>query len=83
MMVISGKRCSMVLVRSGGPTFTAQVLEPPSHGRAVVRGLRVTYVSHPNYIGEDHFVYAWKGLDMINRPRTSTVEMRVQVSQKL
>ncbi|WP_063828191.1 Ig-like domain-containing protein [Bradyrhizobium sp. ORS 285] len=83
MFVVAGKRCAMKLRMSHGPMLNAQVLEQPSHGSATVRGLQVIYSPRAGYIGEDRFVYAWKGLDPLNRPRTNTVEMRVQVSQKL
>ncbi|MGJ4926496.1 hypothetical protein ACQR1I_00700 [Bradyrhizobium sp. HKCCYLS2038] len=83
MFVAAGKRCYMMLQATNGAMLSAHVLEQPSHGSATVRGLRVTYGPQPSYIGEDRYVYSWKGLDRLNQPRTFTVEMRVVVSQKL
>jgi hypothetical protein len=82
MFVVTGKRCA-VIFKSPGPTFGARVLEQPAHGRVAIRGPQIVYFSNPGYLGEDRFMFARDGLDTLNRPQTRTVEMHVQVSDRL
>jgi hypothetical protein len=83
MFVVSGRRCSVISLRTAGPTFGARVVEQPAHGRAAVQGRRIVYVSRPGYVGDDRFIFARHGLDTANQPRTNTVEMHVRVSERL
>jgi hypothetical protein len=83
MFVVSGKRCGVISLRTAGPTFSSRVLRQPAHGRVSVQGRRIVYVSHAGYIGEDSFVFARDGLDTLNKPRTNTIEMHVEVSKRL
>ena len=82
MYATSGKRCSIILLRSRGPIHSTRLVAQASHGRVSVEGNRVVYVSSPGYAGEDHFAYAKEGLDPINRPITRTVEVTVRVAEK-
>jgi hypothetical protein len=83
MLVVSGKRCSLALILSQGPMYSVRLIAPPSNGRASIRGSRITYVSRPGYLGEDHFIFAREGADPTNRPATWTIEMKVQVKERL
>ncbi|MGJ4941316.1 hypothetical protein ACQR1W_12150 [Bradyrhizobium sp. HKCCYLS1011] len=83
MFVASGKRCGVVSLITAGPTFGPRVLQQPAHGRVSIEGRRVVYISRPGYVGEDSFVFARDGLDTLNKPRTNTIEMHVQVSERL
>jgi len=80
MYAVSGKRCSIILLRSRGPIYTTRLVAQPKNGRVSLSGNRVVYMSRPGYSGDDRFVYARQGLDMINRPVTRTVEVDVKVA---
>ena len=80
MYVMSGKRCSLVMLRSRGPTFITRLVAQAEHGHVSVEGNRVVYVSRPGFVGSDHFVYLKAGLDTINRPVSRTVEVSVNVT---
>ena len=82
MYASSGKRCSIILVRSRGPILSTRLVAQASHGNVSVQGNRVVYVSSPGYAGEDHFAYAKQGFDALNRPITRTVEVTVRVAEK-
>lgn len=83
MYVVSGKRCSIIVVSTRGPIFSARVVTPPSKGSVSINGNSVVYVARPGYIGDDRFVYSRQGLDAINRPITRTVDVSVKVSDRL
>jgi hypothetical protein len=83
MYAASGKRCSITVMRTPGPVFSARVVTQPSNGRVSINGNRVVYLSRPGYVGDDRFVYARQGLDAINRPITRTVDVNVKVSSRL
>jgi len=83
MYVASGKRCSIVLQRSPGPTFSATLVTRPSKGSVSITGGRVVYVSSAGYVGDDHFTYARQGLNAHNQPVTRTVDVNVRVSARL
>jgi hypothetical protein len=83
MLVVSGKPCSMVVVRSGGPTPTAHLIAPPSSGHVSIQGGRVTYVSRPGYLGDDHFIFSREGINEMNQRAVWTVEMNVHVKDHL
>jgi hypothetical protein len=83
MFLVSGKRCSLVVLRSLGPIYSARLIAPPRSGRVSIRGGRITYVSRPGYLGDDHFMFAREGTDPMNRPVTWTIEMNVHVKERL
>ncbi|GLH77991.1 hypothetical protein SSBR45G_28990 [Bradyrhizobium sp. SSBR45G] len=78
-----GKRCSITVLGSRGPMYSARLLAAPSHGAVAVRGHHVVYVSKPDFVGEDHFAYVRQGADALNRPVTKGVEVTVHVGQQL
>ena len=81
MFVVSGKRCNIALIRTdGGPIFSTRLVALAKNGSVSVSGNRIFYVSRPGYAGDDHFVYARQGMDMINRPVTRTVDISVRVA---
>jgi hypothetical protein len=82
MLVVSGKRCSIRLVRSSGPIYSAHLVANPNNGGVSINGDRITYVSRSGYTGDDRFVYARKGLDTRNHPITRTVEVTVKVAAR-
>jgi hypothetical protein len=83
MLVVSGKSCSLVVFQSQGPMYTARLIESPSSGHVSIRGARVTYISRPGYLGDDHFTFAREGIDQMNQRTTWTIEMNVQVKDRL
>jgi len=83
MYAASGKRCSITVVRTPGPIFSARVVTQPSNGSVSVNGNRVVYLSRPGYVGDDRFVYVRQGQDAINRPITRTVDVSVKISSRL
>ena len=82
MYATSGKRCSIILLRSPGPIHSTRLVGQASHGHVSVEGNRVVYVSSPGYTGEDRFAYAKEGFDRLNTPITRTVEVTVRVADK-
>jgi hypothetical protein len=82
MYAASGKRCSIILLRSPGPIYSTRLVAQASHGNVSVEGNQVVYVSRPGYAGEDRFAYSKQGFDSINRPITRTVEVTVRVADK-
>jgi hypothetical protein len=83
MYVVSGKRCSIVLLRSAGPMHSAKLVSRPSNGSVSIDGGRVVYVSSAGYVGDDHFTYARQGLNALNQPVTRTINVNVKVSARL
>ncbi len=83
MFAVTGKRCSIILTRSMGPTFGTRLVSPPSNGAVSISGNRIVYVSRPGFVGEDHLVYAREGQDMLNHPVTRTVNLTVKVAGRL
>ena len=83
MFVVSGKRCSIVMIRSPGPIQSLSLVASPSHGNVLVQGGRLIYTPRSGYLGEDHFTYAREGKDLENRPIKRTVEISVQVKERL
>jgi hypothetical protein len=80
MYAVSGKRCSITLLRTGGPIQSTRLVAQANNGSVSVSGNRVIYVSRSGYAGDDHFVYARQGMDMMNRPITRTVDVSVKVA---
>jgi len=80
MYAVSGRRCSIILLRSRGPIYTTRVVAQPKNGRVAVSGNRIVYMSRTGYSGDDSFTYARQGMDTINRPITRTVEVNVKVA---
>jgi len=81
MTVGSGKPCSIVLQRSGGPTDRVEIVQRPSSGTVTIGGgTRVIYRSRPGFVGRDSFVYARHGRDTGNNPVTRTVRIAVTVT---
>jgi len=83
MFAVSGKRCSIILQRSRGPTYGTRLISPPANGTASISGNRISYVSRPGFVGDDHLVYARDGADALNRPGTRTVNLTVKVTEHL
>jgi hypothetical protein len=83
MFVVSGKRCSIVLVRSPGPVDRVSLVSRPTNGSVLVQGGRLIYTPRSGYLGEDRFVYAREGKDPENRQIKRTVEISVQVKERL
>jgi hypothetical protein len=83
MFAVSGKRCSIVLTRSKGPTFGTKLVSSPSNGSVSISGNRIVYVSRSGFVGEDHLSYARVGQDTLNHPITRTVDLTVKVSEHL
>jgi hypothetical protein len=83
MLVVSGKPCSLVVVRSTGPMYTAHLIAAPSSGHVSIQGARVTYVSRSGYVGDDHFIFSREGINGMNQRATWTVEMNVHVRDRL
>jgi Bacterial Ig domain len=80
MTVQTGKPCNIILQRTVGPMFSAQIVEQPTHGRASVgAGNRVTYVSRPGFTGRDAFTYTRSGLNRQNDKVVRTVRIAVFV----
>jgi len=79
MTVKSGKRCSIRLTRSAGPTYSAEIVQRPAHGTASTSGNHVRYVSNTGFTGQDSFTYARKGFDTRNNPVVRTVRIAVTV----
>jgi hypothetical protein len=81
MYAVSGKRCSITLLGTGGgPIHGTRLVAHANNGSVSVSGNRIIYVSRPGYAGDDHFVYARQGSDMLNRPITRTVDVSVKVA---
>ena len=63
MTVTSGDPCAIRLRYSGGPTYSAEIVERPSNGTATVDGSnRIVYRSWAGFVGNDAFTYARRGL---------------------
>ena len=82
MLVVSGKPCGLVVNSSPGPVNTAHLIAPPSSGHVSIQGARVTYVSRPGYVGEDHFIFSREGT-WRNQRTIWTVDMSVHVKDRL
>jgi len=83
MLVVGGKRCSIVMIRSPGPIYSVSLVTPPANGSVSIHGDRLVYSPRAKYLGEDHFVYAREGKDPENRPIKRPVEISVQVKERL
>jgi hypothetical protein len=82
MTVTSGDSCSIRLRRSGGPTYSASIVQRPSNGTATVDGQnRIVYRSRAGFVGRDAFTYARHGESMRGSPVTRTVRIAVTVTQ--
>ena len=82
MYATSGKRCTIVLARSSGPTFNTRLVANAKNGNVMIHGYSVSYVSRSGYLGPDHFVYSRHGLDSQNRQTTRTVDITVKVAAR-
>ena len=82
MFVTSGRRCSIIVGRSRGPTFSAALVSNAKNGTVTVSGGRVTYASRPGFVGDDAFTYARHGLNRVNEPVVRTVNVAVKVAAK-
>lgn len=81
MSVKTGKRCSIMLRSSRGPTYSAHIVARPANGNVWVGGgNRVFYQSRSGFVGKDSFSYARDGFDTRNNPVTRTVRVDVEVT---
>jgi hypothetical protein len=83
MVVVSGKQCSLVVANSMWAMPSARLLAPPTAGRVTIRGGRVTYIARQGYVGDDRFTFIREGTDEMNQPASWTVEINVQVKERL
>ena len=82
MIVSSGESCSIRLRRSGGPTYSASIVQRPFNGTATVDGQnRIIYRSRAGFVGRDAFTYARHGESMRGSAVTRTVRVAVTVTQ--
>jgi Flp pilus assembly protein TadG len=82
MTVNSGAQCRIVLKHSRGPTYSAHIVERPSHGTVTVAsGNRIVYRSRSGYVGRDSFTYARRGETHAGVPTTRTVRISVNVTE--
>ena len=82
MYATSGKRCTIAMARSSGPTFNTRLVANAKNGTVGINGHSVSYVSRSGYVGEDHFVYSRHGLDERNQQSTRTVDITVKVATR-
>jgi hypothetical protein len=82
MYAVSGKPCNIMLLRTSGPIQSTRLVAKASRGNVSISGNRVTYVSRQGFAGDDHFIYARQGSDMLNRPITRTVDVTVKVAAR-
>ena len=81
MTVKSGKRCSIVMRNSRGPTFDVRIVTQPSYGGIRIEAPhRIVYQSRTGFVGDDSFTYARRGFDTRNNPVTRTVRIAVTVT---
>jgi hypothetical protein len=81
MTVKSGRRCSIVMLTSRGPTPTTRIVAPPAHCSAYIEaGNRIVYRSRPGYVNSDSFSYARGGIEALNKSITRTVQIGVTVT---
>ena len=80
--VTNGKRCQIILRSTPGPIHTTQLVANANNGSVSISGNRVTYAPRSGYAGDDHFVYAQRGLDTLNRAITRTVDITVKVAAR-
>jgi hypothetical protein len=59
------------------------LVAPANIGRVSIQGGRLVYMLRAGYLGEDCFVYAREGKDLENRPIKRTVEISVQLKERL
>jgi len=80
--VSSGDSCFIRLRRSGGPTYSASIVQRPSNGTATVDGQnRIVYRSRAGFSGRDAFTYARHGESIRGNAVTRTVRIAVSVTQ--
>jgi len=80
--VSSGDSCSIRLRRSGGPTYSASIVQRPSNGTTIVDGQnRILYCSRAGFLGRDAFTYARHGESIRGNAVTRTVRIAVSVTQ--
>ncbi len=83
MTVSSGDRCSIRMAISSGPNHSTEIVQRPSNGTVATEAPhRVIYRSRPGYVGNDIFVFAWRGLSNINAPVVRTVRVNVRVTAR-
>jgi len=81
MTVSSGDSCSIRLRRSGGPTYSASIVQRPSNGTATVDARnRIIYRSRVGFVGHDAFTYARHGESMRGGVVARTVRVAVTVT---
>jgi hypothetical protein len=81
MTMKAGKRCSITLARSSGPTFNVRIVAQPSHGSVRIQAPHyIFYQPRKGFVGSDSFTYARRGLDTRNNPITRTVRIAVTVT---
>jgi Bacterial Ig domain len=82
MTVSSGDSCSIRLRRSGGPTYSASIVQRPSNGTATVDAQnRIVYRSRAGFVGHDAFTYARHGESIRGNAVTRTVRIAVTVTR--
>ena len=81
MTVRSGRPCDIAF-NSLGPVTSTTVEKRPAHGAVVVDSFgRVIYKSRPNFVGEDSFRYNRRGLDHLNKPIVTYMQVAVKVTR--
>jgi hypothetical protein len=81
MTVSSGARCSIKMRGSSGPTYSASIVQRPSHGSVSVNGYRIIYQSQAGYVGNDAFTYARHGETARGEGAVRTVQVSVRVTR--
>lgn len=80
MYAVSGKPCAIVIRYTNGPLHAAEVVQNASNGRVTVSGQRVVYASRAgNFVGDDRFTYARRGMNNLNTPVVRSVDVTVHV----
>jgi len=80
MTVRTGKRCSIIMRSSRGPTYSTSIVAHPSHGGVRVSGNSVIYQPRQGFVGNDAFTYARIGFDTRNNKIRRTVSIAVEVT---
>jgi len=81
MTVSSGARCTIVMRGSSGPTYSASIVQRPSHGSVSVNGYRIVYQSQAGYVGSDAFTYARHGETTCGESAVLTVQVPVTATR--
>ena len=80
MYATSGRPCDIMIVRTLGPMYTAQIVQRAKNGKVSIDQNKIVYTSRPGYVGEDQFTYVRHGLNEWNTPVVRTISVTVQVT---